>query len=132
MKTPIAYALGWPDRIATPVQRLDLAKLGRLDFAPIDEVRFPAVSVARTALKCGPAATTVLNCANETVVSAFISGQCGFLDISSTVNGVLSRFLDGNMANLTCQSLEEIAWLDKLGRAMAIEALEDARQGAGG
>ncbi len=124
MRTPIAYALGWPDRISTGVARLDLAHLGRLDFLAVDEEKFPAIRLARQAIAAGPGATTVLNCANESVVSAFIAGQCGFLDISSVVEEVLSRFLSGNAAGLPCNSLESIRVLDRYGRDMARELLQ--------
>lgn len=132
MRAPIAYALGWPDRVATNVARLDLAALGRLDFAEVDAERFPAIELARRAIAMGSAGTTVLNCANEAAVSAFISGQCGFLDISWAVDEVLSRFSSGNLASMACDTLEEIAYLDRFGREMATELLKKAPSRAGG
>lgn len=132
MRAPIAYALGWPDRVATNVARLDLAALGRLDFAEVDATRFPAIELARRAIALGSAGTTVLNCANEAAVSAFIAGQCGFLDISWAVDEVLSRFSSGNLAAMACDTLEEIAYLDRFGREMAAELLKKAPRRAGG
>ncbi|MFH1516726.1 MAG: 1-deoxy-D-xylulose-5-phosphate reductoisomerase [Pseudomonadota bacterium] len=132
MRAPIAYALGWPDRVATNVARLDLATLGRLDFAEVDAARFPAIKLARRAIALGSAGTTVLNCANEAAVSAFIAGQCGFLDISWAVDEVLSRFSSTNMAAMACDTLEEIAYLDRFGREMAAELLKKAPSRAGG
>ncbi|MEQ8299181.1 MAG: 1-deoxy-D-xylulose-5-phosphate reductoisomerase [Hyphomonas sp.] len=132
MRAPIAYALGWPDRVATNVARLDLAALGRLDFAEVDAERFPAIELARRAIAMGSAGTTVLNCANEAAVSAFIAGQCGFLDISWAVDEVLSRFSSGNLASMACDTLEEIAYLDRFGREMATELLKKAPSRAGG
>ena len=132
MRAPIAYALGWPDRVATNVARLDLAALGRLDFADVDAKRFPAIELARRAIAMGSAGTTVLNCANEAAVSAFIAGQCGFLDISWAVDEVLSRFSSGNLASMACDTLEEIAYLDRFGREMAAELLKKAPSRAGG
>ena len=123
MQAPISYALGWPERVPTNVRRLDLARIGRLDFLPVDNARFPAIDLARQAYQAGPAATTVLNCANESAVSAFISGECGFLDISRIVASVLDAFLSGNMAGMHCESLEEIAFLDRHGRETARELL---------
>ena len=123
MQAPISYALGWPERVPTNVRRLDLARIGRLDFLPVDNTRFPAIDLARQAYQAGPAATTVLNCANESAVSAFISGECGFLDISRIVASVLDAFLSGNMAGMHCESLEEIAFLDRHGRETARELL---------
>ena len=129
MRTPISYALGWPDRVATTVNRLDLVSLAKLDFEAVDGTKFPAVDLAREAFSAGPGATTVLNCANETAVSAFIAGQCGFLDISWVVKEVLSRFLSGNMAGLACSSLEEIGILDRYARSAAEDVLKRAPGG---
>ena len=129
MRTPIAYALGWPDRVATRVERLDLVGLGRLDFEAVDGAKFPAIRLAREAIAIGPAGTTVLNCANESAVSAFIAGQCGFLDISWIVEEVLSRFLSGNMAGMACSSLEEIGLLDRYARSAAEDVLKRAPDG---
>jgi 1-deoxy-D-xylulose-5-phosphate reductoisomerase len=69
MRTPIAYTLAWPNRMEVPVDRLDLAALGRLDFEEPDAKRFPALSLAREALRSGGAAPTVLNAANEVAVA---------------------------------------------------------------
>jgi len=129
MRTPISYALGWPDRVATTVNRLDLVSLAKLDFEAVDGTKFPAVDLAREAFSAGPGATTVLNCANETAVSAFIAGQCGFLDISWVVKEVLSRFLSGNMAGMACSSLEEIGYLDRFARSAAEDVLKRAPGG---
>ncbi len=90
MRTPIAYALAWPGRIAAPTKRLDLAAIGKLTFEPPDERRFPALRVAREALAQGGSAPTVLNAANETAVHAFLEGRIGFLDIVETVESTLA------------------------------------------
>lgn len=132
MRTPIAYALGWPDRVPTTVDRLNLAELGRLDFEPVDETRFPAIRLARGAIVHGPAATTVLNCANEAAVSAFIAGQCGFLDISWLVEEVVNRFLASNLSSISGGTLEEIALLDAFGRDSVGNLLSKARSQVGG
>ena len=129
MRTPISYALGWPERVPTQVERLELLRLGKLDFEPVDTEKFPAIRLAREAIAAGPGATTVLNCANESAVSAFIAGQCGFLDISWVVKEVLSRFLSGNMAGLACSSLEEIGLLDRYARSAAEDVLKRAPDG---
>src|SRR5204863_5575416 len=75
MRTPIAYALGWPDRTTAPSKRLDLAEIGRLTFEAPDERRFPALRLAREALASGGSSATVLNAANETAVHAFLEGE---------------------------------------------------------
>src|SRR6185369_2483571 len=78
MRTPIAYALAWPDRMETPCERLDLARVGRLDFEAPDPERFPALGLARAALEAGGARPAILNAANEVAVAAFLSGRLNF------------------------------------------------------
>jgi len=95
MRTPIAFALGWPHRIAAPSARLDLATIGKLTFEPPDATRFPALTLARHALQAGGAAPTILNAANEIAVSAFLAGKIGFLDIERVVEETLERTPDG-------------------------------------
>jgi 1-deoxy-D-xylulose-5-phosphate reductoisomerase len=90
MRTPIAHTLAWPMRMRTPVQRLDLAKVGQLTFETPDPRRFPALSLARKALQTGGCAPTILNAANEVAVDAFLGGRIGFLDIPGTVESVLA------------------------------------------
>jgi 1-deoxy-D-xylulose-5-phosphate reductoisomerase len=91
MRTPIAFALGWPQRISAPAQRLDLTKLSALTFEPPDLARFPALKLAREALKAGGAAPTILNAANEVAVRQFLNGTIGFLDIAATVDQTLQQ-----------------------------------------
>lgn len=109
MRTPIAHALTWPERREpTPVDRLDLVALSQLDFEPLDASKFPAVDLARRAIKLGKGTPIVLNCANEGAVAAFLAGQCGFLDISWIVETVIERFLTGSMSCEDCENLEAI------------------------
>jgi 1-deoxy-D-xylulose-5-phosphate reductoisomerase len=91
MRTPIAYALGWPRRIPAPAQRLDLVQLGKLTFEAPDTKRFPALKLAREALHQGGGAPTILNAANEVAVAGFLAGAIGFLDIARGVEDALSR-----------------------------------------
>ena len=132
MKTPIAYALGWPDRIATTVQRLDLAALGKLEFEAVDDARFPAINLARGALNLDPGARVILNCANEAAVSAFVAGKCGFLDITRSVEAALERFPSSGFASSKCETLEEIAELSRYGRSFVSDWLQSAPSRAGG
>ncbi|MBP2298576.1 1-deoxy-D-xylulose-5-phosphate reductoisomerase [Azospirillum picis] len=90
MRTPIAYALGWPGRIATPAQRLDLAKAASLTFEAPDPDRFPALRLARAALQSGGGAPTILSAANEVAVQAFLDRRIGFLDIERIVEETLT------------------------------------------
>jgi 1-deoxy-D-xylulose-5-phosphate reductoisomerase len=114
MRTPIAYALAWPGRIATPAKRLDLAAIGRLTFEPPDECRFPALRIAREALVRGGGCPTVLNAANETAVNAFLGGHIGFLDIVETVERTLETIPEGAL-----ESLEDVYNFDTTAREIA-------------
>jgi 1-deoxy-D-xylulose-5-phosphate reductoisomerase len=91
MRVPIAYCLGWPGRLAVAGTRLDLADIGRLDFRRPDSDRFPALGLAREALRAGGVLPLTLNAANEVAVAAFIAGQLRFLDIAAVVADVLAR-----------------------------------------
>ena len=91
MKTPIACALAWPERIAWPAPRLNLAAIGRLTFEAPDEDRFPALKLAREALKAGGAAPIVFNAANEVAALAFLDRRLAFLNIAAVVADTLSR-----------------------------------------
>ncbi len=90
MRIPIAYALAWPERMATPAERLDLATIGQLEFAAPDLKRFPALRLAREALETGGAAPIVLNAANEVAVASFLAGSIRFPDIARLVGEALS------------------------------------------
>jgi 1-deoxy-D-xylulose-5-phosphate reductoisomerase len=119
MRTPIAHTLAWPRRMKTPVEPLDLAKIARLDFEEPDLDRFPALSLALSALKAGGARPGVLNAANEEAVAAFLSGRIGFLDIASVVDTVLSRYDPGSPG-----TIDEALMLDAEARRVAVLALE--------
>jgi 1-deoxy-D-xylulose-5-phosphate reductoisomerase len=109
MRTPVAYALSWPDRrVQTAVNRLDLAALSRLDFQAVDHEKFPAITLAKQALSAGGTAPLILNCANEAAVAAFIVGKCGFLDISSVVRDTLEVMSHSGNCSDTPACLEEI------------------------
>ena len=81
MRTPISYALGWPQRLATPAPVLNLQKIGNLSFEDPDEIRFPSLRLAREALRAGGNAPTVLNAANEVAVENFLNGRIKFDEI---------------------------------------------------
>ena len=119
MRVPIAHTLAWPQRLATPARRLDLAALGRLDFEPPDPVRFPALRLAREALEAGGGAPCVLNAANEVAVAAFLDGRLGFLDIAAIVSHVLDA-LGGGAAD----TLEAVLELDARARDVAAHAFD--------
>ncbi|MBT3702469.1 MAG: 1-deoxy-D-xylulose-5-phosphate reductoisomerase [Alphaproteobacteria bacterium] len=118
MRTPIAYTLGWPRRMAAPVERLDLAKIAQLTFEAPDDVRFPALSLARQALAAGGQAPNVLNAANEIAVAGFLAGQTGFLDIAGIVEDTLAA-----VPGSSPQSLEDVMAVDSHARRIANENL---------
>ena len=118
MRTPISYALAWPERMATPCARLNLAEIGSLTFSEPDPVRFPALRLAREALKAGSAMPTILNAANEIAVAAFLSGAIGFLEIAIIVEKVLEQGV-GNV--IAPNVLEDIYEIDRIARIRAEE-----------
>jgi 1-deoxy-D-xylulose-5-phosphate reductoisomerase len=89
MRTPIAYALGFPDRIDAGVESLDLAQLSRMNFSEPDAARFPCLELARIALRKGASAPTVLNAANEVAVAAFLESQLEFNRIPDLIEHAL-------------------------------------------
>jgi 1-deoxy-D-xylulose-5-phosphate reductoisomerase len=123
MRTPIAYSLAWPKRMWSPTKRLDLAKLGELTFEAPDEIRFPALRIARAALDTGGSATTILNAANEIAVGAFLEGRIGFMSIPNLVESTLDAAADG-IGKQTATTLDHVLHIDTEGRALASELLE--------
>ncbi|MBF6624613.1 MAG: 1-deoxy-D-xylulose-5-phosphate reductoisomerase [Pseudomonas stutzeri] len=91
MRTPIAHALAWPERIDSGVSALDLVRIGRLDFHAPDEQRFPCLHMARQAAQNGGTAPAMLNAANEMAVDAFLKGRIRFTEIASIIEDVLNR-----------------------------------------
>lgn len=89
MRTPIAHALAWPERIDSGVAALDLFEIGRLDFERPDEARFPCLRLARKAAQAGGCMPATLNAANEVAVEAFLEGRLGFTEIPRLIEAVL-------------------------------------------
>jgi 1-deoxy-D-xylulose-5-phosphate reductoisomerase len=114
MRTPIAYALGWPRRIHSPSGKLNFNTLRDLTFRPPDTDRFPAIRLAREALEAGGAMPTVLNAANEIAVSAFLEGSVGFLAITDVIEATLDR---SPPCGAGC--LEEVIEIDTRARRIA-------------
>ena len=114
MRIPIAYTLAWPMRMITSSRRLDLAQLARLDFHAPDFQRFPALGLARNALRAGGGAPTILNAANEVAVAAFLDRRIGFLEIAETV----ARVLDA-LGTQRADTLEAVVALDDCARRAA-------------
>jgi len=119
MKTPIAYALAWPDRMAWNAPRLDLAALGRLTFEAPDEDRFPALKLARQALRAGGAAPIVFNAANEVAALAFLDRRLGFLNIAAVVADTLSRVTASGVDSGSDNACDAALAVDAQARRMA-------------
>jgi 1-deoxy-D-xylulose-5-phosphate reductoisomerase len=123
MKTPIAHCLGWPERIAAPVRRLDLAELGTLTFERADLERFPALGLAMAALARGGGLPTILNAANEVAVAAFLAGRIGFRDIAGGVEATCEAMERAGEAREP-QSVDEALAVDHIARERARAVLE--------
>ncbi len=115
MRTPIAYALGWPERIKTPGDRLDLTTLKSLEFEAPDLDKFPALRVAYECLRAGQTACIAMNAANEIAVDAFLKKEISFPDIIKIVNHVLDGIQEASPSGV-----EEITTLDQQYRDAAL------------
>ena len=122
MRVPIAHCLGWPDRLVTNIQALDLAKVGSLTFEPVDHGRFPALRLALAALDEGGGIPTILNAANEIAVAAFLDRKLGFPGIPALVETVIEKSRSQGLAR-TPQSVEDALNLDREARSIAAEEL---------
>lgn len=118
MRTPISYALGWPERMSTPCKKLDLAEIGSLSFISPDERHFPSLKITRQVLQNGGSAPTILNASNEVAVYAFLEGKIGFLDIAKIVEETLSRISFHKM-----KSLSDVHEVDENARRVAQELI---------
>ncbi|MGD9870459.1 MAG: 1-deoxy-D-xylulose-5-phosphate reductoisomerase [Thauera sp.] len=114
MRTPIAHAMAWPERIDAGVRPLDLFEIARLDFERPDLERFPCLRLAFDALRAGGAAPAVLNAANEEAVAAFLERRIGFLDIPAVIAAALER-----SDTLTVDSVDAVFTADSEARAWA-------------
>lgn len=118
MRTPIAYALAWPERMAAPSEPLSLAEIGTLTFEAPDITRFPSLRLAREALNDGQSAPTVLNAANEVAVAAFLDHKIGFLDIAATVETIMTK-----LGTTPLATLDDVFAVDGEARARTTEAI---------
>jgi 1-deoxy-D-xylulose-5-phosphate reductoisomerase len=118
MRIPIAHTLAWPDRMETPCERLDLVRIARLDFEAPDEVRFPALGLARQALREGGARPAILNAANEIAVAAFLANRIFFLDIAAIAAETLAAF-----APPAPCTIDEVVEVDRAARQAAGEIM---------
>ncbi len=116
MRTPIANALAWPERIDSGVEPLNLLQVSQLDFTLADEGRYPCLALAREAWQRGGACMAVLNAANEIAVENFLNRNIGFMDIPEIVTGVMNRLPTGQ-----ANDLDEILLADSAARDVARE-----------
>ena len=119
MRTPIAYGLGYPDRLTSGVSSLDLLTTARLDFSAPDTVRFPCLRLAYEALNMGGTAPTILNAANEVVVEAFLAEKIGFMNIPRIIESILSAAAVENV-----ESIEQLVAVDIAARQSATEMIK--------
>lgn len=119
MRTPIANALAWPERIDSGVAPLDLFAIARLDFQVPDEQRFPCLRLARQAAEAGGSAPAMLNAANEVAVSAFLDQRIRYLEIASIIDEVLSR-----EATVAVNELDAVFAADAKARVLAEQWLQ--------
>jgi 1-deoxy-D-xylulose-5-phosphate reductoisomerase len=122
MRTPIAYALGFPERITAGVEFLDLARIGALHFEPPDPCRFPCLALAYEALRAGGSAPAVLNAANEIAVEHFLRGALKFTDIPVLIDAVMNA-----VATRPVGSIEDVLDADANSRACALRWLRNQR-----
>jgi 1-deoxy-D-xylulose-5-phosphate reductoisomerase len=125
MRIPIAHTLAWPARMQTPARRLDLAEAGRREFFAADDTQFPALRLARDALRAGGGAPTILSAANEVAVEAFLDRRIGFLRIAELVERVLEA-----MGAPAADSIAAVTALDAQARARCLEMIGDGRNDA--
>jgi 1-deoxy-D-xylulose-5-phosphate reductoisomerase len=128
MRHAIGYALHWPERRALPVAALDLAAVGVLEFRAPDEVRSPALRLARVVMDEGGLAGAIFNAAKERALDHFIVGRIGFLDMAPLVEAVLERMLAGPDAARGDLTLDRVAHMDHLARECADTVARDIKQ----
>jgi len=122
MRTPISYTLAWPHRMTAPSARLDLGQIATLTFETPDSERFPALTLAREALKTGGSAPTILNASNEVAVAGFLDGRLGFLDIPRVVAETLEKMPSGVIG-----SVDDVLSVDAAARQVAKDIMSDTR-----
>lgn len=120
MCTPIAHALAWPKRLKTDVPALDLFATAQLDFQAPDEVKFPALNLARQAMRAGGLAPTILNAANEIAVAAFLQNHIGFTQIAQVVEQTLDA-----VQNAKAEDIDIILHTDMITRRIAEKYIVD-------
>jgi len=123
MRHAIGYALNWPDRRALPVERLDLARIGQLEFRAPDETRYPALRLAREVMAAGGLTGALFNAAKETALDAFIAGQIGFMDMAGVVEDTLNRLTSDQGLAHAAITLDNVRSADHMARQTTKEIM---------
>ena len=124
MRVPIAHCLAWPERIDGPAERLNLARIGSLQFEAPDTDRFPALAIARRVLEAGGATATVFNAANEVAVAFFVDRKLGFAGIAALVEATIDAAERRNATNEP-QTIEDALAVDHIARSLAQDLLPE-------
>jgi 1-deoxy-D-xylulose-5-phosphate reductoisomerase len=120
MCTPIAHALAWPKRLLTDVPALNLFETAQLNFQSPDTVKFPALELARQAMRAGGLAPTILNAANEIAVAAFLKQKIRFTEIAQIVENTLQA-----VQNAKAENIDIILQTDMIARQVAEKYIVD-------
>ena len=123
MRHAIGFALHWPERRDLPVERLDLARIGQLNFSAPDDVRYPALRLARAVMRRGGLAGAAFNAAKERALDAFIAGRIGFLDMAAVVEAVLDRLEAEPGLIDAAMTLDNVLQTDHLARMRADQVM---------
>lgn len=123
MRLPILYALSWPERVESKLERMNLPQIGQLTFEAPDLVNFPCLQLAYDAMETGGSATTVLNAANEVLVEAFLTDTIGFYDISDGIQYCLKE-----LPYLSNPMLEDVLKFDQMARDKAKQFIETLKK----
>ncbi|QDC09671.1 1-deoxy-D-xylulose-5-phosphate reductoisomerase [Oceanicola sp. D3] len=131
MRHAIGYALHWPERAELPVARLDLAALGRLDFAAPDPARYPALLLAQEVMAAGGLMGAVFNAAKEAALDGFIARSIGFTDMARIVEAVMGRMASQTGLNNDMMTLDNVLQADQMARELAREAMQKTSEATG-
>ncbi|SMX31061.1 1-deoxy-D-xylulose-5-phosphate reductoisomerase [Octadecabacter ascidiaceicola] len=123
MRHAIGYALNWPDRKHVPVERLDLAAIGQLNFRAPEAARYPALAIAQKVMEEGGLTGAVFNAAKEQALDGFLAGDCRFTDMARVVNGVVDVMLSREGLQNATITLDSVNQADSMARALACEEI---------
>jgi 1-deoxy-D-xylulose-5-phosphate reductoisomerase len=123
MRHAIGFALNWPNRKRLPVERLDLAAIGQLNFRAPEAARYPALAIAQTVMEEGGLTGAVFNAAKEQALDGFLAGECGFTDMARTVDTVVDVMLSREGLQNATITLDSVNQADQMARAFTCEEI---------